>query len=230
MVTCSSSKSADLFIWKCPSCKKYKTIRTDSVLAGTKPSFQQFSSVIFYFSVRSLTNVEVAALTGISDKAVGDWRCILSNAVANWFLNNSTPLGGPGKIVEVDEAKFGKRKYNKGAYREGMWVLGGVDRETGNCFLVPCPGNRRTAAVLIPVIERWILPGSIVYTDEWASYGGLTARGYTPFSSWILSPASTPTRRRAYGIMSSGGCLAPKTWSPYFSTLCSGGSSTLVLG
>ena len=62
--------------------------------------------------------MEVAALTGISDKAVGDWRCILSNAVANWFLNNSTPLGGPGKIVEVDEAKFGKRKYNKGAYRE----------------------------------------------------------------------------------------------------------------
>ena len=47
MVTCSSSKSADLFIWKCPSCKKYKTIRTDSVLAGTKLSFQQFSSVIF---------------------------------------------------------------------------------------------------------------------------------------------------------------------------------------
>ena len=183
MVTCSSSKSADLFIWKCPSCKKYKTIRTDSVLAGTKLSFQQFSSVIFYFSLRSLTNVEVAALTGISDKAVGDWRCILSNAVANWFLNNSTPLGGPGKIVEVDEAKFGKRKYNKGAYREGMWVLGGVDRETGNCFLVPCPGNRRTAAVLIPVIERWILPGSIVYTDEWASYGGLTARGYT--HDWV---------------------------------------------
>ena len=236
MVTCSSSKSADLFIWKCPSCKKYKTIRTDSVLAGTKLSFQQFSSVIFYFSVRSLTNVEVAALTGISDKAVGDWRCILSNAVANWFLNNSTPLGGPGKIVEVDEAKFGKRKYNKGAYREGMWVLGGVDRETGNCFLVPCPGNRRTAAVLIPVIERWILPGPLStptsghHTAASPLVATLMTGSTTPFSSWILSPASTPTRRRAYGIMSSGGCLAPKTWSPYFSTLCSGGSSTLVLG
>ena len=25
----------------------------------------------------------------------------------------------------------------------------------------------------------WLLPGSIVYTDEWAAYNGLTARGYT---------------------------------------------------
>ena len=51
------------------------------------------------------------------------------------YGSNAKPLGGPGKIVEIDEAKFGKRKYNKGAYREGMWVLGGVDRETGECFL-----------------------------------------------------------------------------------------------
>ena len=45
---------------------------------------------------------------------------IVSNALADWFLRNSSPLGGPGKVVEIDEAKFGKRKFNKGAYREGM--------------------------------------------------------------------------------------------------------------
>ena len=28
------------------------------------------------------------------------------------MLSNSTPIGGIEKIVEVDEAKFGKRKFN----------------------------------------------------------------------------------------------------------------------
>ena len=78
-------------------------------------------------------------------------------------------------MVELDEAKFGKRKYHKGNYREGMWVLGAIDRQTKNCFLVPCPGNKRDAATLLPIINRWILPGSIVHTDEWSAYNGLTS-------------------------------------------------------
>ena len=40
------------------------------------------------------------------------------------MILNPAPLGGPGVIVEVDEAKFGKRKYNKGSYRERQWVIG----------------------------------------------------------------------------------------------------------
>ena len=60
-----------------------------------------------------------------------------------------------------------------------MWVLGAIDRQTKNCFLVPCPGNKRDAATLLPIINRWILPGSIVHTDEWSAYNGLTAAGFT---------------------------------------------------
>ena len=65
-------------------------------------------------------------------------------------MANPTTFGGPGVIVELDEAKFGKRKYNKGAYHEEQWVLGAVDRNTGNCFLLPCPNNKREAATLLP--------------------------------------------------------------------------------
>lgn len=178
-IPCPETKSADLFIWKCPACKRFKNIRSDSILAGKKLSFKSFLLLVFYFSIRSLTNLDIAALTSISDKTVGEWRTILLNAVATWFFANSTPLGGPGKIVEVDEAKFGKRKFNKGAYREGVWVLGGVDRETGQCFLAPCPDNKRGAPTLLPIIQHWILPGSIVYTDEWGAYNELTAQCYT---------------------------------------------------
>ena len=79
----------------------------------------------------------------------------------------------------MDETKFGKSKYHRGNYREGMWVIGAVDRNTGQCFLIPSPNNSRTAATLLPIIQRWILP---VHTDvpvAFLLYNGLTAAGYT---------------------------------------------------
>ena len=112
-----------------------------------------------------MANIEISDFTGLSDKTVGEWHALVAESVELWLFANAKPLGGPGKIVEIDEAKFGKRKYNKGAYREGMWILGGVDRETGECFLVPCPGNSRSGPTLVPIIQRLILPGTTVYSD-----------------------------------------------------------------
>ncbi len=60
-----------------------------------------------------------------------------------------------------------------------MWVLGGVQPSTGQCFLLPCPNNQRGADVLLPLIQRWVLPGSIIHTDEWGAYNQLTRLGYT---------------------------------------------------
>ncbi|KAJ8966581.1 hypothetical protein NQ317_011999 [Molorchus minor] len=33
-------------------------------------------------------------------------------------------LGGPGKIAEIDEAKVGRKKYNRGRILEGQWIFG----------------------------------------------------------------------------------------------------------
>ena len=40
-------------------------------------------------------------------------------------------------IVEIDESKFGKMKFNRGRCIEGQWVFGGICRQTKACFLVP---------------------------------------------------------------------------------------------
>ena len=40
------------------------------------------------------------------------------------------------KIVEIDESKFFHRKYHRGAWREGHWVFGGIERGSNRCFLV----------------------------------------------------------------------------------------------
>ena len=53
------------------------------------------------------------------------------------LLTTTPKIGGPGRIVEVDEAKFGKRKYQRGRIVQGSWVLGGVEPRLGctNAFI-----------------------------------------------------------------------------------------------
>ena len=80
-------------------------------------------------------------------------------------------------MVEIDEAKFGKRKYHRGRLVEGHWVLGGVERGTDNVFLVVVPD--RTSATLVPIIQQYVRRGSVIHTDEWAAYSCLSQHGYT---------------------------------------------------
>ena len=37
-------------------------------------------------------------------------------------------IGRRNIIVEVDECKFGKVKYNRGQKVDGVWVIGGIER------------------------------------------------------------------------------------------------------
>jgi hypothetical protein len=59
---------------------------------------------------------------------------------------------GQPLIVEIDESKFFHRKYNRGRWREGTWVFGGVERGSGKCFLVEVEDRR--AESLTNLIER----------------------------------------------------------------------------
>lgn len=61
---------------------------------------------------------------------------ILKKVVFDAFLARPEKLGGPGVVVEIDEAKFGKRKFHRGHRVEGQWVFGGYERHTGRIFMV----------------------------------------------------------------------------------------------
>ncbi|CAI6354922.1 unnamed protein product [Macrosiphum euphorbiae] len=86
-------------------------------------------------------------------------------------------IGGEGKTVEIDESKFGRRKYHRGHRVEGQWVFGGVERETGKSFLIPV--ERRDKETLLVIIKDWILPGTLIMSDCWKSYDCLKDEGYT---------------------------------------------------
>ncbi|GFU56756.1 transposable element Tc3 transposase [Trichonephila clavipes] len=66
-----------------------------------------------------------------SSHTMADWRQFVHEVILNYVEENSQQIGGKDCIVEIDESKFGKRKYNRGHFVEGQWVFGGVERGTG---------------------------------------------------------------------------------------------------
>jgi transposase-like protein len=89
----------------------------------------------------------------------------------------SEKIGCPNKTVEIDESKFGRRKYHRGHPVKGQWVFDGVERESGKTFLVPVPD--RTADTFMDVFTAWIETGTTIISDCWAAYRYLEAHGYT---------------------------------------------------
>ena len=87
-------------------------------------------------------------------------------------------IGGPGVIVEIDESKFGKRKYHRGHHVDGAWVFGGRERDNGKkCFFEIV--ERRDKPTLLSIIKKRILPGSVIMSDCWKAYDCLSKEGYT---------------------------------------------------
>ena len=103
-----------------------------------------------------------------------DWNNFLRDICQTWVANNPARLGGVRPnlqpiIVEVDETKYFHRKYARGAWHEGHWVVGGIERgNPKNAFLVEVP-NRR-AETLLPIIQEHCELGSVISTDQWGAY------------------------------------------------------------
>ena len=70
------------------------------------------------------------------------------------------------------------RKYRQGHRVPERWVFGGIDPESKIGFLVLV--DDRSSNTLLPLIQRSIAPGSIVYSDQWTAYNGIRHLNVSP--------------------------------------------------
>eukprot|EP00731_Ephydatia_muelleri_P008965 Em0004g1303a len=154
--------SPELLGWRCPR-------------KGSHLEIQVILRLLHLWSTKTPVGkaqdeVKVGSATAV------DWYNFIRDICIQFFIDHPAVVGGPGKEVEIDESKFGKRKYNRGRAVEGHWVFGGMERGSGESFLVEVA--RRDAATLLPIIAQHVRPGTTVYSDEWAAYHQLsTATG-----------------------------------------------------
>lgn len=150
---------------------------------ATKGSFFQHAKIglhkvlhLAYLWITRSCNETMIHQTGLSNTTVVDWALYLREVVMLDLMSlpeDEVQLGGwVGNhhiIVQVDEMKLGKRKYNQGHRVEGVWIVGLVElTEQRRFVLLPVPNRSR--ATLTPIIEKYVAPGSYVYTDEWGGY------------------------------------------------------------
>ena len=176
--------------YKCTKCKVKISARRGTILSNAKISFRRFILLAYSFCQFNWrydqTEKEACITSDESDSESGGGNSLSSRTICKFFtifreiicdhmfesLKSVKKIGGPGKCVEIDESQFGKRKYHRGTIigRRFAWVLGGICRETGEMFLVQCPGNKRDRPTLEKLILKHVEKGTKIYTDGWASY------------------------------------------------------------
>ncbi|XP_050323220.1 uncharacterized protein LOC126755008 [Bactrocera neohumeralis] len=153
---------------------------------GVKLSFPQVFYLMYCFAHRftreDIYREDYASVEKkFSSATISDWYSYCREAVVIFQLDHQEfkgKIGGPGKVVQIDESKFGKRKYNKGRRVEGHWVLGMIEDGSEDLRLEVCPDNVRSAEVLIPLIRKNVREGTTIKTDFWRAYECLPEYGY----------------------------------------------------
>lgn len=134
---------------------------------------------IIYFFLHQYRLCDARRENEVSENTITDYYNYCREVCAVSLTSENCVLGGPGEVVEIDESKFFKRKYNKGrvlsAQQEG-WVFGGIQRSTKECFMVRV--KDRSKETLLPLIRKYIKPGTTIISDEWKAYSQLQQHGY----------------------------------------------------
>lgn len=83
---------------------------------------------------------------------------------------------------QLDECCLSRRvKFHRGsAVGPVAWIWGCCCVATGRILILPV--INRSAATLVPIIEKYICKGTKVLTDGWGAYGSLNAIGYEAYS------------------------------------------------
>ena len=120
------------------------------------------------FFAGEMTARTAADLAGVNKTTAAYFYHRLREIIA-WQLDEASPLAGE---IEADESYFGgKRKGKRGRGAAGKVPVFGILKRGGKVYTKMIPDAR--SETLMPIINRMILPDSIVYTDTWASDNAL---------------------------------------------------------
>jgi hypothetical protein len=157
----------------CYACKKKQSICVDSFLTKSKLSIKQLLLLLYFWSVK--TPIEQTALMlDLSQTMIISWNNMIHEICSTKFSHETNPqLGGPDHIIQIDKSVIYRPKHNQGhaLFEPSKWIFAiyDVDRKIGVIKLVPS----RSTDVLLPIIKKYVIPGTEIHSDQWAAYAGI---------------------------------------------------------
>ena len=148
------------FMFRCLACRAEVSAFKGTIFNNMRIGLNVALYVIWAWCMK-MTWKQVLQVSGLSKDTCTRWWLKLRQLVANVVRESDYRIGGEGKVVQIDESKFGKRKKcrNRRGHRvEGAWVFGGVENGAGDLYgnnkFFSVVVENRTAETLLPLIIR----------------------------------------------------------------------------
>lgn len=169
----------DQKVFRCTksACRKQWSCMRGSFFSHSKLPVHKILFLAYHW-LAGASHDYLCSIGGFATHTVTDFLGHLRQLVSDSLEEEECVIGGDGIKVELDESKFGKRKYNRGHKVEGVWIFGGVEI-TSDRKVFLCKVEKRDAYTLRCLILKYVRRGSIVVTDFWRGYLGLEELGYT---------------------------------------------------
>lgn len=163
---------------KCSQCRAKFTVRVGTIF---ERSHIELRTWLMAFSILTSSKKSVSAKQLQRQLGLGSYKSAwhMAHRIRHCLASDSGPLGGPGKIVELDEtyvsvsaAPGGEKKSGHTTGRSLLHraaVFGLVERGEGGRIKARVVANV-TAKTLIPIAVKEVDPATEVHTDEWRSY------------------------------------------------------------
>lgn len=162
--------------WICSKNKAHsRTVFYNSIFYKSKLPFDHLLILMYGFAY-DFTYADIQRET-LSDSEMSSstisyyyksFRELLYAVVEN--IKNENGLLGEkkGSIVEVDESLIGSRKYNRGRYKNGHWIIGMIERQTNNVRFEKIVTRDRDT--LLCVLKKYVHKNATIITDCWKGY------------------------------------------------------------
>jgi len=170
--------------WRCMNtkCSKYKStisIRKGSFFEGFLTPIRILLKVYIYW-ISKEQRYKIISYSGISQTCYNRFHERIVGYVSLYNQKNPPRFGGPGIIVQVDETMLSHpvKSHRGRAPKKQIWALTIVDTSHKPALGYAEIIENKSSGILIPIIQKIVIPGSIIHTDEHKSYGVLTQKGY----------------------------------------------------